>query len=186
LPVARRVFPATLDDAGLDPFVAAVNRVAPSLIRVQADEVTYNLHVIVRFELERSLLSGDLSLGDLPGAWAEKYERYLNTAPAHDGEGCLQDIHWSAGLFGYFPTYTLGNVVAAQLFEAAGRALGDLGAMLARGEFAPLLEWLRSNVHRHGKRFRPGDLVAEATGSRPDPAPFLSGLEAKYAPLYGL
>ena len=122
-PMARRIFHEALADVTLDAFHAAVNHVAPSLIRVQADEVTYNLHIIVRFELEQALLSGDLAVADLPAAWNQKYEEALGVTPGNDAEGCLQDIHWSAGLIGYFPTYTLGNLYAAQLFAAGpGRA----------------------------------------------------------------
>lgn len=183
-PLVRRVFHEALADVKLDDFHFAVNHVAPSLIRVQADEVTYNLHIIVRFELEHALLSGDLPLADLPGAWSEKYRRYLGVAPANDAEGCLQDVHWAAGLFGYFPTYTLGNVFSAQLFSAARSDLGDLDALLARGEFAGLLSWLRERVHRQGKRYRSADLVRHATGQKPDHRPLIQALRGKYGELY--
>jgi carboxypeptidase Taq len=184
-PMARRVFHEALADATLDQLHFAVNAVRPSLIRTEADEVTYNLHVLVRFELEGALLTGDLPAADLPGAWNERYAAALGVTPAHDGEGCLQDIHWSAGLFGYFPTYTLGNVYAAQLHAAADRAVGGLDELLARGETAPLLEWLRGNVHRHGRRYTPAELVRRATGSVPDPAPLVAALRGKYGALYG-
>ncbi len=185
-PLVRRVFHESLHDVPLDRFHAAVNHVEPSLIRVQADEVTYNLHIIVRFELERDLLSGDLSPGDLPGAWAEKYRSYLGVAPEHDAEGCLQDIHWSAGLFGYFPTYTLGNVFAAQLFARAGSDLPDLPGSLARGEFDGLLGWLRDRIHLQGKRHRSAALIERATGSPPDHRPLVQSLREKYGEVYGL
>ena len=119
LPLARQVFREALRAVDLDAFLAAVNQVEPSLIRVQADEVTYNLHILIRFELEQALIAGDLAVADLPGAWNEKYRQYLGVVPPNDAEGCLQDIHWSAGLIGYFPTYTLGNLYAAQLFDRA-------------------------------------------------------------------
>ncbi len=186
LPMARRIFHEALADVSLESFYAAVNRVSPSLIRVRADEATYNLHIIVRFELEQDLLAGDLEVGDLPGAWDQKYREYLGVAPANDAEGCLQDIHWSAGLIGYFPTYTLGNVYAAQLFAAARRDLGDLDEAFARGDFGGLLGWLRENVHRQGQRYRAADLVGRVTGSRPDHRPLIDGLRRKYAELYAI
>ena len=132
-PMARRIFHEALADVTLDAFHAAVNHVAPSLIRVQADEVTYNLHIIVRFELEQALLSGDLAVADLPAAWNQKYEEALGLKPGNDAEGCLQDIHWSAGLIGYFPTYTLGNLYAAQLFAQAQADLGGLDRSIRSG-----------------------------------------------------
>ena len=157
-------------------FHAAVNDVPPSLIRVRADEATYNLHIIVRFELEQDLLAGNLAVADLPAAWNEKYREYLGVTPANDAEGCLQDIHWSAGLIGYFPTYTLGNVYAAQLFAAAEAQLGGLDEAFARGDFAGLLGWLREKIHRQGQRYRAADLVERVTGSRPDHRPLIDGL----------
>ncbi len=185
-PTARRIFPGALGTLGLDDFLLNINQVAPSLIRVEADEVTYNLHVLLRFELERALLSGDLAPGDVPGAWNEGMRRLLGLTPPGDADGCLQDIHWSAGLFGYFPTYTLGNIYAAQLFEKARHDLGDLDAAFARGEFLPLLEWLRANVHRHGRAYRPGRLIERATGHTPDPRPLIDNLRSKYGTLYRL
>ena len=154
-PMAQRIFHEALADVTLDAFHAAVNRVEPSLIRVQADEATYNLHVILRFELEQALLTGDLPVGDLPAAWNEKYREILGVTPRNDAEGCLQDIHWSAGLIGYFPTYTLGNLYAAQLFATADAELGDLDAAFAQGDFHGLLDWLREKVHRQGRGIAP-------------------------------
>ena len=142
-PMARNIFHEALADVTLDAFHAAVNHVAPSLIRVQADEATYNLHIIVRFELEQALLTGDLAVADLPAAWNQKYRETLGVTPRNDAEGCLQDIHWSAGLIGYFPTYTLGNLYAAQLFAQAQADLGGLDEAFARGDYAGLLGWLR-------------------------------------------
>jgi carboxypeptidase Taq len=186
LPHARRVFHEALTDVDLDAFHRAINRVEPSLIRVEADEVTYNLHILIRFELERALLAGDLPASDLPGAWTEKYDQYLNVAPSNDAEGCLQDIHWSAGLFGYFPTYTLGNVYAAQLFARAATDLGDLPGALERGEFSGLLGWLRERIHRQGKRLPPAALVERAAHARPDPEPLAQALRSKYGALYAV
>jgi carboxypeptidase Taq len=185
-PLARRVFHEALHDVTLDPFLAAVNRVEPGLIRIQADEVTYNLHIIVRFELEQALISGDLPTADLPAAWNQKYRELLGLTPGSDAQGCLQDIHWSAGLVGYFPTYTLGNVYAAQLFARARADLAGLDESFARGEFGELLAWLRDNVHRHGQRYRPAALIERVTGSRPDHHPLIAALSQKYGELYGL
>ena len=185
-PLARQVFPQALHDVSLDQFHVAINHVEPSLIRVQADEVTYNLHILIRFELEQALLSGDLPVGDLPETWNAKYKEALGVVPGNAAEGCLQDIHWSAGLFGYFPTYTLGNLYAAQLFARADADLGGLNIAFARGDFAGLLGWLRDRVHRHGKRFSPAGLIEQATGTPLDHRPFIDSLRRKYGEIYGL
>jgi len=173
-------FPDALHDVSLQTFRRVVNRVAPSVIRVNADEVTYDLHVAIRFELELALLSGDLRAAELPGAWNELYARHLGIRPANDREGCLQDIHWSEGLIGYFPTYTLGNVYAAQMFAAAERAVGPLEESFARGEFAPLREWLREHVHRHGMRWPVPALIERVTGEVPNPAYLVESLTRRY------
>lgn len=164
----------------------AANVVRPSLIRVEADEATYNLHVIVRFELERRLIRGDLDTADVPAAWNALYAECLGIDVPNDRLGCLQDVHWSCGLIGYFPTYTLGSLYAAQFYAAAEGALGDLDGLHARGDFAPLREWLREHVHRHGMRFDPDPLCEQATGSRLDAEVFLNYLRGKLGPLYGL
>jgi carboxypeptidase Taq len=186
LPMAKRIFHEGLTGVTLDQFHAAVNHVAPSLIRVRADEATYNLHIIVRFELEQDLLSGELPVDDLPAAWNQKYRETLGVTPANDAEGCLQDIHWSAGLIGYFPTYTLGNVYAAQLFAAAMAELPGLDEAFSRGDFRSLLDWLRARIHRQGQRYRAAALVERVTGARPDHRPLIDGLRAKYEELYGI
>lgn len=160
------------------------NRVEPSLIRVEADEVTYNLHILIRFELEQELLNNQLSVADAPAAWNERYEHYLGVRPPSDRDGILQDVHWSAGLIGYFPTYTLGNVYAAQLMQAAARELGDLPALLARGEFAPLLEWLRVKIHAHGFCQHPGALIEQACGEKLSAQPLVDYLSDKLKPIY--
>jgi carboxypeptidase Taq len=185
-PLARRIFHEELAEARLDRFYFAVNHVAPSLIRVQADEITYNLHIMLRFELEQALLSGSLSAADLPAAWDEAHQRYLGVTPDNDADGCLQDGHWAAGMFGYFPTYTLGNVFAAQLFSHVSAALPDLDRQLGRGKFAGLLTWLRETIHRQGSRYTPTELLRRATGSAPDPQPLLRMLRTKYGELYRL
>lgn len=185
-PRLREAFPGLVDDVSVDDFHHAVNVVRPSLIRVEADEATYNLHIIVRFELEQRLLDGSLEARDLPEAWNAAYASDIGIAPPSDADGVLQDVHWSAGLIGYFPTYTLGNLYAAQLFETAGRELGDLDAMFAAGEFTPLLEWLRENIHRHGRCFTPAELIEKATGRPPESGPLIQSLRERYAPLYGI
>lgn len=186
LPRASERFPEALGDVDLDEFHFALNRVTPSLIRVQADEVTYNVHVMIRFELERALIAGDLAAADLPAAWSEAYDRYLGVTPGNDAEGCLQDGHWAEGLIGYFPTYTLGDVFAAQLFARAGQDLGDLEASFARGEFRELVRWLGDRIHRQGGRYPSARLVEVVTGSPPDHRPLVEALRARYGALYDL
>lgn len=185
-PQAKRWFPGALGDVSLDAFHFAVNEVRPSLIRVEADEATYNLHILVRFELERALLEGDLPPADLPGAWNECYRRYLGIEPRDNAGGVLQDVHWSAGAIGYFPTYSLGNLYAAQFFEAADRDLGGLHAQFARGEFTPLLRWLREKIHVEGRRYTAAELVERVTGCPLSSEPLMAYLRRKLTPLYGL
>ncbi|RUL86923.1 carboxypeptidase M32 [Tautonia sociabilis] len=185
-PIARRLFRDPLGHAEFDAFHRAINRVEPSLIRTQADEVTYNLHIIIRFDLERALLSGDLPPADLPSAWDERYRHDLGVVPPDASSGCLQDVHWSAGLIGYFPTYTLGNLYAAQLFDRATATLGDLDQSLSRGDALPLLHWLRDHIHRHARRHCPALLIQRATGSPPDPSPLVRSLRERYGPVYRL
>jgi carboxypeptidase Taq len=185
-PRARSLFPEALDDVSLDEFHFALNRVSPSLIRVHADEVTYNLHAAIRFELERALISGTLSVADVPEAWRAAYRKMLGVAPANDAEGCLQDGHWADGLIGYFPTYTLGDVFAAQLAARAEQELGSLEEQFARGEFLELVRWLRERVHRRGGRYPSVKLIEVVTGSPPDHRPLVRRLTEKYGGLYGL
>ncbi|MGN6392722.1 MAG: carboxypeptidase M32 [Gemmatimonadales bacterium] len=185
-PRARELFPESLGDVSPDEFHAAVNRVAPSYVRIQADEVTYNLHVMIRFDLERALVSGTLAVADVPDAWQAAYRDTLGLAPRGDAEGCLQDGHWADGLIGYFPTYTLGDVFAAQLYAAAERELGDLGEQFARGEFGELVAWLGRRVYREGARYPSARLIEVVTGSPPDHRPLVAVLTRKYADLYGI
>ena len=185
-PKAQRAFPSALGDVREDDFVAAINGIRPSEIRVESDEATYNLHILLRFELEQALMSGALKADDVPAAWSDTLHGLLGVRPATDDRGCLQDVHWSGGSLGYFPTYTLGNLFSAQLFEAAGRDLGDLDAAFARGEFAPLREWLREKVHRHGQRYLPRELITRATGAPPSVEPLLAHLRRKAHEYYGV
>jgi carboxypeptidase Taq len=168
---------------GLDPagLYRAVNTVQPSLIRTEADETTYNLHIILRFELELALTEGALSVDDLPAAWDAGMERLLGVEVPTVADGVLQDVHWSTGLFGYFPTYSLGNLIAAQLWERIGEDMPELGEQLERGEFAPLREWLREQVHRHGRKFPPRELLHRITGEDLRVEPFLRYLREKLA-----
>jgi carboxypeptidase Taq len=184
LPQARRFFREPLHAVGLDAFHEAINRVEPSLIRVEADEVTYNLHILIRFELEQALIGGNLTVDDLPEAWNARYRDDLGITPPDDARGCLQDIHWAAGLVGYFPTYTLGNLYAAQLYARADADLVGLDSSFARGDFAGLLTWLRDKIHRHGQRLRSADLIQSATGATLDHRPLVEALKAKYEPIY--
>lgn len=186
MPQAQASFPEALGDVTVDTFHWAVNDVRPSLIRVEADEVTYNLHIMLRFELEQAMLNGDLKPADVPAVWNETFVRFFGITPPNDADGCMQDIHWSAGLFGYFPTYALGNMYAAQFFETADRELGGLHDQFARGEFSPLLGWLNEKIHQPGKRYRAQDLVRHVTGEPLTHAPLMRHLHARFDVLYGL
>jgi carboxypeptidase Taq len=161
-------FPSEFRDVSIERLVQDLNRVQPSLIRIEADEVTYNMHILIRFELEKQLMSEQLRVEDLPEAWREQYRDYLGISPMEDRTGVLQDVHWSAGLIGYFPTYTLGNIYAAQLYAVADRQLGGLASQIERGEFKPLLDWLVERVHRHGQTYLPMELIERATGEPVD------------------
>jgi carboxypeptidase Taq len=185
-PLAVRSFSVALDGVSLDEFQLAQNSVQPSPIRVRADEVTYNLHILIRFELEQALLRGDLATGDLPAAWAEAYRHTLGIMPADDLEGCLQDGHWASGMIGYFPTYTLGNVFAAQLMERAEQEAGPFDRAFAGGDFRCLLAWLRERVHVHGQRWSAAELVERATGSPPRTTSLVRSLATRYGELHGL
>jgi len=184
-PRAREKFPS-LKDVSLATFYRAINDVRPSLIRVEADEVTYNLHVLLRFELEVRLIRGDLEVRDLPHAWNEKMQAYFGLTAPDYASGVMQDVHWSGGSIGYFPTYTLGNLYAAQFMDKAKQDLGGHGALMASGDFGPLLEWLRENIHSQGSRYRPKELIRHVTGEDLNPSYLIDYLEQKYAPLYGL
>ncbi|GAA4013731.1 carboxypeptidase M32 [Deinococcus rubellus] len=162
----------------------AVNRVQPSLIRVEADEVTYNFHIMLRFELELALLDGELSVAGLPAAWNAKMQEYLGLTPPDDAEGVLQDVHWSAGLIGYFPTYSLGNLLSVQLLDAA-RRVPEIAAGIERADYAPLREWLRVNVHQYGRRRTPGQIVQDATGQPLSADAYVKYLHEKYGDIYG-
>lgn len=182
----RRVDAPAVAALDVDTVYRGLNAVEPGLVRIESDEATYNLHIMLRFDLERAMLSGDLAVADLPGAWNERVRSDLGLEVPDDRRGVLQDIHWSMGAVGYFPTYTLGNLYAAQLWEAATAALPDLDDRLRRGDFAALLEWLKANVHSHGRRHPAPELILRATGQPLTPAPLLRYLEGKLRSVYRL
>jgi carboxypeptidase Taq len=189
-PFLARLRPLLEEHLGVAPEVDALygwaNRVDPdNRIRVEADELTYHLHIVLRYEIERDLVRGDLDVSEVPAVWNEKMEEYLGVTPENDAEGCLQDIHWSYGNFGYFPTYSLGSAMAAQVYDAASADV-DVADRAREGEFGALREWLRENVHTYGKRLETDDLVREATGSRFTADPFVDYVTEKYGTLYGI
>jgi carboxypeptidase Taq len=186
LPELRQSFPDHFQGVDQETLYRAVNRVAPGFIRVEADEVTYNLHIFVRFELETALLEGTLQAQDLPDAWNAKMESYLGLTPPNDALGVLQDVHWSGALFGYFPTYALGNLLAVQFYNQAVQEHPEIPDRIAQGDFTQLLMWLRERIHKHGARYTPQEIVLKATGTGIDAAPFVDYIQIKYAEIYGL
>jgi carboxypeptidase Taq len=183
-PSLSQLFPVALADTTAMELWRAVNVVEPSLNRVRADEVTYNLHILLRFELEQALIAGDLDVADLPAAWNAGHRRLLGSEPPTDREGCLQDGHWATGLFGYFPTYTLGNLIAAQLAARAEQDLGSLSGVFASGNFAALRNWLKGKLFQHGKRFSTAQLVERATGQPLDCRALINGLRSRHEQLW--
>ncbi|MHC4697382.1 MAG: carboxypeptidase M32, partial [Planctomycetota bacterium] len=180
------MFPEALGNVSVDEFYRAINTVEPSFIRVEADELTYNLHIVLRFELEQALISGRLAVDDVPAAWNEKMGELLGVTPESDKEGCLQDIHWSMGIFGYFPTYALGNLYAAQFFEQARKDIPDLLDRIAENDHKPLLDWLRTNIHQHGQRYRADELIKVVTGKPLSIEPFVIYVTEKFSTVYGV
>ena len=184
-PIFLAAFPA-LGGASVDTLYRAANLVSRSPIRVEADEVTYNLHIMLRFELETKLLVGSIRVGDLPDLWNDAMHRYVGVKPANDADGVLQDVHWSSGMIGYFPSYMLGNLYAAQIFRALREEIPSLDERIVCGDFTPLLEWLRDKVHRFGGIYEPEDLIARITGGALSSEPFLGYITDKYSEIYGL
>ncbi|RPI34090.1 MAG: carboxypeptidase M32 [Chloroflexota bacterium] len=185
-PRLQEYFPAQLGNVDLDRFYRAINKVEPSLIRVEADEATYNMHVMLRLELEIALMEGSLAVKDLPEAWNARMQDYLGLVPPDDSRGVLQDVHWSSGYIGYFSTYALGNLVSLQLWECIQKDIPDLTSQIRNGEFSALLGWLIEKVHQHGVKFEPQELVKRITGSTIDSAPYVKYLNQKYGEIYGL
>lgn len=185
-PRLSATFPDQLQHHSSSAFYRAVNKVHPSYIRVEADELTYNFHIILRFELEQAMLNGDLIVADLPTAWADKMQELLGIVPPNDALGCLQDVHWTSPGFGYFPTYALGNLYAAQFYEAAVAQDPSIDEELAEGKTDTLLAWLRKNIHQHGRKFTASELVHRVTGGPLSHKPFTRYASAKYSDIYQL
>jgi len=184
-PQLKSLFPDSLADVDLRRFYEGVNRVTSSFIRVEADEVTYNLHILLRFELEQQLISGDLAVDDLPAAWNGKMEELLGLKPPDDARGVLQDVHWSGGMIGYFPTYTLGNLYAAQFFNTLKKDVSDWSKQIEQGQFQPILDWLREKIHKHARVYPAGELCTQVTGEPLNPRYLLEYLEGKFGDIYG-
>jgi len=183
-PRLQEFFPSQLGNVSLDTFYKGINKVQPSFIRVEADEATYNLHIMLRMELEIALMENQLQVKDLPEAWNSRFQEYLGITPPDYSTGVLQDVHWSGGLIGYFPSYALGNLIAAQLWERICADIPDLPDQIRQGEFAAWLSWLREKVHSHGNKYEPQQLIQRVTGSKIDPAPYMRYLEQKYQAIY--
>ena len=185
-PALKQLFPSQLEGVSLKSFYKAINKVEPSLIRVNADEATYNLHVMLRLELEIGMVEGTIAVKDLPELWNAKMQGYLGITPPDAARGVLQDIHWSGGAIGYFSTYALGNLVSAQLWEKINKDIRDLPDQIRKGDFSELLGWLRKNIHQHGQKYEPQKLVEMVTGSRITPQPYVKYLTKKYSEIYNL
>jgi carboxypeptidase Taq len=186
LPRLKEVFPRQLEGLGVEAFYQAVNRVEPSLIRVEADEVTYNLHIMLRFEIENMMLEGKVKATDLPELWNAKMQEYLGILPPNDALGVLQDVHWSIGYIGYFPTYSLGNLLAAQFYGQAVSEQPSIPAQIEKGEFAPLFDWMRAKIHQPSAKYTPSELVERVTGGPIRTEPFLDYVHGKYTEIYDL
>ncbi|EYE87475.1 peptidase M32 [Fervidicella metallireducens AeB] len=173
-------------DISIEDFYKGINKIQPSLIRVEADELTYSLHIIIRYEIEKQLINGEINVDELPKVWNEKYKEYLGIEPANDSEGVLQDMHWSAGNFGYFPSYALGNLYGAQFFNKMKKDIPDVYEKVARGEFNIIKDWLRDNIHKYGKIYEPVELIKRVTGEELTAKYFIEYLNAKYSRIYNL
>ncbi|MFB5663106.1 carboxypeptidase M32 [Alteribacillus sp. HJP-4] len=176
--------PGQFNDVPLDAFYKAINEAKPSLIRIEADEMTYALHIILRYEIEKDLISGEVNVADLPSLWNEKMDEYLGIVPPHNGKGVLQDVHWSFGAFGYFPSYALGYIYAAQLKQAMNKDLPNFDELCGSGELSPIREWLTNKVHQHGRKKQPVEIIQDAAGEGTNPEPLIQYLTDKYRSLY--
>jgi carboxypeptidase Taq len=185
-PALQKTFPEQLGGVDLETFYRGINRVEPSLIRVEADEATYNLHIMLRLELEIALMEGTVEVKDLSEAWNARMLDYLGVNPENDADGVLQDIHWSGGMIGYFSTYALGNLISVQLWEKIVSDNPEISDQIRSGDFTTLLVWLRENIHRHGAKYEPQELVQRVTGSKIDAAPYMRYLKSKYGEIYGI
>jgi carboxypeptidase Taq len=185
-PRLQALFPAQFESVSLEKFYKGINKVERSLIRVEADEATYNLHIMLRLELEIAMIESKIAIKDLPEAWNARMKEYLGVVPLDDAHGVLQDIHWSGGSLGYFSTYALGNLISAQLWEKFKSVNPDLDNQIRRGDFSSLLSWLRVKIHQYGRKYEPQELVKRVTGSPIDPEPYVRYLKSKYSDIYGL
>jgi carboxypeptidase Taq len=185
-PKTQAAFPQQLGNVSMESFYQAINKVQPSFIRVEADEATYALHIILRFEIEQEIIEGKLALKDLPEVWNARFKEYFGLDVPNDAQGVLQDVHWSGGMLGYFPTYALGSIISCQIWEKILAEIPDLYDQFSRGEFAPLREWLRVNVHQHGRKFTPAETLQRVVGSGIDVAPYMRYLQGKYGEIYSL
>ncbi|MCL4260358.1 MAG: carboxypeptidase M32 [Anaerolineales bacterium] len=185
-PMLKKIFPSQLDGVGVRAFYKGINKVEPSFIRVNADEATYNLHIMLRLELEIAMVEGKVNVKDLPEIWNAKMQEYLGVVPPNDAKGVLQDVHWSGGSIGYFSTYALGNLVSAQLWEKIEKDIKGLDENFRKGDFSELLGWLHKNIHQYGRKFEPQTLMLNVTGSKITPAPYVRYLKKKYGEIYGL
>jgi carboxypeptidase Taq len=187
LPELRERFPDQFEDVSVEDCYRSINRIDPeNLIRIEADEITYHLHIVIRWELERDLINGELEVEELPQKWNDKYEEYLGIRPENDAEGVMQDVHWYQGSFGYFTTYSLGSVLAAQIYRQAEKEIDDLEGKISSGEFQELKQWLNENIHQRGSKYRTEELVEKATGEKPTADYFLEYIREKYEELYSL
>ena len=185
-PELQATFPEQLGKVSLENFYKGINKVQPSYIRVEADEATYNLHIMLRLELEIAMIEGSLAVKDLPAAWNAKFQDYLGLTPPNDAQGVLQDIHWSGGMVGYFSTYALGNLISVQLWEKFKTLNPEIDDQMRKGDFSNLLSWLRVKIHQHGRKYEPQELVQRVTGAKIDAAPYVRYLKNKYSAIYGL
>ena len=185
-PILQKHFPAQLGGADIDTYYRAINKVQPTYIRVEADEVSYNLHIILRFEIELGVLNGDIAIKDLPDAWSEKFETYLGIVPLTDTEGVLQDVHWSWGLIGHFTSYAMGNIIASQWWRQMANDIPNQDELMAQGNITPIREWLIDNVHQYGKKYLPTELIQRVTGGPIKTGPYLDYLGSKYKDIYNL
>jgi carboxypeptidase Taq len=186
LPKLKTIFPAQLGNVDLDTFYKAINIVKPSFIRVEADEATYNLHIMLRFELESELVAGKIKVADLPEEWNDRFETFFGITPSSDSQGVLQDIHWSMGLVGYFPTYALGNLLSAQYYKKAIQDRPSIPDDIANGKFDTLLGWLNENIHQHGRKFNADELTRRITGESIQSRDYIAYLQGKYSEIYGV
>jgi carboxypeptidase Taq len=185
-PSMQMLFPEYLGNVGMNDFYRGINKVEPSMIRVEADEATYNMHIMLRLEIEMGLMEGSIEVKDLPEIWNSKMQDYLGITPANDAEGVLQDVHWSAGMIGYFPTYALGNLASVQLWDKMLEENPNIPDEIAQGKFDTILSWMREHVHQYGAKYEPQEIMMMATGSKITPEPYVKYLQTKYGEIYDL